>query len=123
MLRLVNVTPQDVDVLFELVCMTESQDKQDLMQGLRQMAEYFVETRDPNARLVLPAHLYSQLREIVTTPWMPADAERWGLPQENYMNMVKRLPAIRQAFDTQEMIAIEFVTTPLPLPKKQLYKH
>lgn len=121
MLRLVRVTPQDVEILFQLVCFNNPTDKQDLMAGLVQMSRHFAQTSDKYARLVLPPNLFSQLVALIECPWMPADAKVWGMPQEVYIEMAVRMPAIREAFSVPDLVDFNFLNVPVATSTNSRY--
>ena len=98
MLRLVKVTLEQVDVLFELVCLSEPEDKKDLMAGLTQLASYFRGSGESVAQMVLAPNLLEQLNAVINAPFMPADAEKLGIPSERYLHMMASLPGIRRTF-------------------------
>lgn len=104
MFRLVQVTPDDLDILFELVCLSPENDlKPTLMAGLREMAEHLKTTGEPSVRMVFTPEFHKHLYDIVTQPFMPVDADRAGLPTERYLYMCSRLPTIQRTVATPEL--------------------
>lgn len=104
MFRLIQITPEDVDVLFELVCLSpETEAKPTLLAGLTEMAQHFRSTGDPSVRMVFTADFHRELYDIVMQPFMPADATRHGVPTERYLYMCTRLPQIQKSVATPEL--------------------
>lgn len=110
MLRLVRVTPEDLDVLFELVCLVEAEteDKVMIMAGLRNIADHFKATGESVVRMVFPADLFKQVVQVVNAPFMPADAAKLGIPENHYLYMVSRLPGIQSNFAQPEYFDPDF---------------
>ena len=106
MLRLVTVSPQDVEILFELVAFfvpDQNPDKPVMLGGLKQLSDYFHESGNADCRMVLTSDLHRQIAEIVNTPFMPADADRLGIPTSHYLGMCSRIPTIQKAMAMPEV--------------------
>jgi hypothetical protein len=118
MLRLVTVSPTDVDVLFELVTMHEVPDKQDLLAGLMQLHHHFKSSSDKTVKTVFTPKFFTQMCEILNFPLMPADADKHGIPQDHYLNLVTRLPGIRQNFANPDLMDEKFMGIDIKPPSK-----
>lgn len=115
MLKLVSVTAQDVEVLFELVTMSDNvPDRDDIMAGLMQMHHHFRSSKDNSLRMVLTDEILVQIKQIVNYPFMPADADAMGIPKEHYINMISRLPHIRTSLANPEVFDPQFANTATP---------
>ena len=106
MLRLVPVTADDIDILFELVAFSEVTEKETLLAGLIQMSNHFRATNDKMVKMVFTADILNQVKYIVDT-FMPADAERHGIPLVRYNYMANRLPAISKRLGLPEFVSFD----------------
>lgn len=103
MLRLVAVTPTDVDILFELVTFHDIPDREDLLAGLTQLHNHFKTSKDGMVKMVLTTELHKQVVDIVDS-FMPADAVRFGIPDDHYMQMVRRIPYIQKSLANPDLM-------------------
>ena len=118
MLRLVTVTPADVDALFELVTMHELPDKQDLLAGLMQMHHHFAKTRDTDAKTVFTPVIYKQMLQVIEFPLMPADASKHGMPEDRYHQILGLMPQIRANFTQPDLMNSEFLGVETKAPNR-----
>lgn len=118
MLRLVTVTPADIDALFELVTMHEVPDQQELLAGLMQMHHHFAKTGDKTAMVVFTNPLHKQMLQIVDFPMMPADAAKFGMPEDRYLQIQGLMPAIRKNFAHPDLMDSKFLGVETKAPDK-----
>jgi hypothetical protein len=117
-LRLVTVSPTDVDVLFELVTMHEVPDRQDLLAGLMQLHHHFKTSSDKTVVSTFGPEYYKTLCGILDFPMMPADAAKWGIPEDHYLHLIGRIPEIRQKFANPGLLDQRFLSTTFGQPSK-----
>lgn len=118
MLRLVTVTPADVDALFELVTMHELPDQQDLLAGLMQIHHHFAKTGDKDVKTVFTPPLYKQMLQVIEFPLMPADAAKHGMPEDRYAQILGLMPAIRKNFTQPDLMDSKFLGVETKAPDR-----
>jgi hypothetical protein len=118
MLRLVTVTPADVDALFELVTMHEVPDQQELLAGMMQMHHHFAKTGDKDVMMVFTAPLYKQMLQIIEFPLMPADIAKHGMPEDRYLQIQGLMPSIRKNFTQPDLMDSKFLGVETKAPDK-----
>jgi len=111
MLRLVRVTKEDVDVLFELVALSqETSQKAYLLAGLSQLQDHFKQHQsEQTVRMVLTHDLHNSLYDIVVEPFTPADADRKGIPTAHYLWMCAKIPEIQKNVAAPELLDPNFL--------------
>lgn len=115
MLRLVTVTPADADVLFELVTLHNSPRKPELLAGFMKLHHFFRQSKDSYVKMTFDPDLHKQMLDVLNAPFMPADAERMGIPNVHYLNMIERIPALRETFSNPDlMLDPKFINTKPP---------
>ena len=104
MLRLVTVTAADADVLFELVTLNDIPDKPDLLAGFMKLHHFFRSSKDKFVKMTFKPDVFKSMLKVLDAPFMPADADRLGIPQEHYLNMMERIPVLRANFHNPDFI-------------------
>lgn len=65
---------------------------------------FFRQAKDPYVKMTFDPELHKQMLEVLNAPFMPADAVRMGIPEVHYLNMVERIPALRQTFMNPDLM-------------------
>lgn len=115
MLRLVTVTPADADILFELVTLSNGPNKPDMLAGFMKVHHFFRSNKDSYVKMTFPKAHHDEMVEMLKQPFMPADAVRLGIPEQHYLNMIERIPALLNTFLNPDlMMDPKFINTPPP---------
>ena len=119
MLYLVMVNRSDVDTLFELVTIFGRRNQRELLAGVMELHYHFNSTDDVAVKMVLPADLHQEMKEIVANSLLPQDAKDLGIPDEEYKVLIQRLPVIQKNFYNPDLTDPNFVGSVHSEPKKE----
>lgn len=105
MLRLIRVTQRQAETLFELATILNPDET--LLGGLRFACVNIKESGLND--LSCDTETFNKIRHLVVSPFMPADAARYGIPTDRYLQIVEDTTILKDQFINPRFTTQEFV--------------
>lgn len=121
LLQLVQVSPDEVRTLIELVQIFPTENQKDLLAGLIQISEWYAKNpKEVKIRMIFPKHLMNELRQVLNSPLLPMDADRHGIPVDRYLQLTaESVPLVRKVAFPEASDPL-FLTYNAPAPSTAL---